>query len=208
MRELFAGADVKDLGRGRYEVTYSGFKDDKELTLFGVADGQVQLARLPGGLGLQGTGLVHWNVPLKGNVSLDVSFRPVGDGAFGLFLHADGNRSGFLAVADLPGPAQTFDAIFRMPVGEGDKAMASMIAQGTGLQLQKNVPNQALFSKEGSKLHFTLNRGELNGESTAFNEGRAGFGILNSSVVIDRAKFTGEIDGTWLEGELKRIEGR
>ncbi|HVE39418.1 MAG TPA: serine/threonine-protein kinase [Planctomycetota bacterium] len=209
MRELFAGAEVKDLGRGRYEVTYSGFKDDKELTHFAVADGQVQLARLPGGLGMQGTGLVHWNVPLKGNVSVEVSFRPVGDGAFGLFLHADGNRSGFLAVADLPVPGQSLDAIFRMPIGEGDKALASLVAQGgTGIQLQKNAANTALFSKDGSKLHFTLNRGELNGDSAAFNEGKAGIAVLNTGIVVDRVKVIGEIDAAWLETELKRIEGR
>jgi serine/threonine-protein kinase len=209
MRELFAGADVKDLGRGRYEVAYSGFKDDKDTTLFSVSDGQVQLARLPGGLGMQGTGMVHWNVPLKGNVAVELSFRPVGDGAFGLFLHANGNRSGFLAVAGLPVGGQPIDAIFRMPVGEGDKALASMIAQGgTGIQQQKNTANQAGFSKDGSKLHFTLNRGELNGESAAYTEGKAGIGVVNNGIVIDRIKFTGEIDSAWLDTELKRIEGR
>jgi serine/threonine-protein kinase len=211
MRELFAGAEVKDLGRGRYEVTYSGFKDDKDITLFAVADGQVQLARLPGGLGMQGTGLVHWNVPLKGNVSIDVSFRPVGDGAFGLFLHADGNRSGFLGLADLPVPGQSIDAIFKMPVGDGDKALASLIAGGPGnnsLQLQKNAANLASFSKEGSKLRLTLNKGELSGESPAFNEGKAGIGVLGTGIVVDRIKIIGEIDAAWLETELKRIEGR
>src|SRR5436190_2449745 len=70
MRELFAGAEVKDLGRGRYELTYSGFKEDRDLTHFAVADGQVQMQRVAGGLAMQGTGLVHWNVPLKGNVSV------------------------------------------------------------------------------------------------------------------------------------------
>jgi serine/threonine-protein kinase len=209
MRELFAGAELRDLGRGRYEVTYSGFKDDKDISLFSVADGKVQLARLPGGLGMQGTGLVHWNVPLKGNVSIELSFRAVGEGAFGLFLHADGNRSGFLAVADLPVPGLSSDAMFRMPIGEGDKLLASLIAQsGTGAQQQRNAANQALFSKEGSKLRFTLNRGELNGESTAFNEGKAGIGVVNNGIVIDRVKFTGEIDAAWLDSELKRIESR
>ena len=133
----------------------------------------------------------------------------MGDGAFGLFLHADGNRWGFLALADLPVPGQTLDAIFRMPIGEGDKALSSLIAQGgTGIQLQKNAANQALFSKEGSKLHFTLNKGELNGESAAFNEGKAGIAVINSGAVVDRIKFTAEIDPAWLDAELKRIEGR
>ena len=107
----------------------------------------------------------------------------VGDGAFGICLHADGNRSGFLAVADLPVPGQSLNAIFRMPVGPGDKALESLIAQGTGLQQQRNAANQAVFSKEGAKLHFALNRGELNGESAAFNEGKAGIGVVNNGVI-------------------------
>src|SRR5204862_6844794 len=86
MRDLFAGAEVKDLGRGRYEVTYSGFKDDKDVALFTVAEGQVQMARQNGNLALQGTGFVQWNVPLKGVVSIEVSFRAMGDGGFGLLL--------------------------------------------------------------------------------------------------------------------------
>jgi serine/threonine-protein kinase len=209
MRELFAGADVKDLGRGRYEVTYLGFKDDRDLRLFGVADGQVQLARLPGGLGMQGTGMVQWNVPLKGNVSIELSFRPVGDGAFGLTLHADSNRSGFLGVADLPVPGQSLYAIFKLPVGEGDKFPASLIAQGgSGMQQQRNAPNQASFSKEGSKLRFTMNKGELLGDNTSFNEGKVGIGVVNNGIVVDRVKITGEIDAAWLDSELKRVEGR
>ena len=84
VRELFAGADVKDLGRGRYEITYSGFKDDKDVALFTVADGQVNLQRTAGGLGMQGTGIVTWTPALKGNASIEISFRNMGDGAMGL----------------------------------------------------------------------------------------------------------------------------
>ncbi|MBI3855282.1 MAG: hypothetical protein HY293_06290 [Planctomycetes bacterium] len=210
MRDLFAGAEVKDLGRGRYEVTYSGFKDDKEMAHFAVSDGVVQMARMPGGLAMQGSGLVHWNVPLKGNASIEISFRPMGDGGLGLILHSDGNRSGFLAVADLPVPGgQTLDALFRMPVGEGDKALAALIAQGgTGIALVKNAPNTASFSREGTKLKFTVGRGELTGDSAAFNEGRAGIAVLNNGALVDRVRITGEIDAGWLEGELRRIEGK
>jgi serine/threonine protein kinase len=209
IRELFAGAEVKDLGRGRYEVAYSGFKEDKEFRLFTVADGQVNLARMAGGLGMQGSGLVQWNVPLKGNASIEVSFRPLGDGAFGLILHADAPRAGFLAVADLPVPGSSMDAIFRLPVGEGDKALASLIAQGgTGIRLQKNMPNLATLSREGTKLKFTVGKGELAGDSPLFNEGRVGMGVINNGCLIDRVKITGEIEAAWLDAELKRIEGK
>jgi hypothetical protein len=209
MRDLFAGADVKDLGRGRYEITYAGFKDDREMSHFAVADGQVQLQRVPGGLGMQGSGLVAFNAPMKGNVSIDVSFRPMGDGGLGLFLHADGNRSGFLAVVDLPVPNTSLDAIFRMPVGEGDRALQALIAQGgTGLQLTKNAPNTASFSRDGTKLKFTVNRGELSGDSPAFSEGKIGIGVINNGAVFDRIKIAGEIDAAWLEGELRRLESK
>ena len=209
MRDLFAGAEVKDLGRGRYEITYSGFKDDREMSHFAVADGQVQLQRVPGGLGMQGSGLVAFNAPMKGNVSIDVSFRPMGDGGLGLFLHADGNRSGFLAVVDLPVPGTSLDAIFRMPVGEGDRALQALIAQGgTGMQLTKNAPNTASFSRDGTKLKFTVNRGELSGDSPAFSEGKIGIGVINNGAVVDRIKIAGEIDAAWLEGELRRIESK
>ncbi len=39
-------------------------------------------------------------------------------------------------------------------------------------------------------------------------EGKAGIGVLNSGAVVDRIKFTAEIDPAWLDTELKRIEGR
>jgi serine/threonine-protein kinase len=206
IRDLFAGADVKDLGRGRYEVTYSGFKEDKELGLFTLADGQVNVVRVPGGLALQGNGMVHWNVPLKGNVSIEVSFRPMGDGSFGLFLNADGNRSGFLAVADLPIPGQPpLDAIFRLPVKEGPQLLQQIVAQGgTGIQLQKGMPQVATFSRDGTKLKFTLNKGELAGDSPPIADGRAGIAVLNNGIIVDRVKIIGEIDSAWLDAESKK----
>jgi eukaryotic-like serine/threonine-protein kinase len=206
MRELFAGAEIRDLGRGRYEVTYAGFKDDKELAHF-LAEG-VQIARVPGGMGLQGTGLAFWNVPLKGNASIDVSFRSMGDGALGLALCTEAVRAGYLAVADLPIPnAPPIDAIFKLPIGEGAQALASIIAQGgTGIQLQKNVPSSASLTRDGAKLRFTVGRGELLGENTQFTDGRAGIGVFGNGVILDRIKITGEIDPTWLDTELRRIE--
>ena len=134
----------------------------------------------------------------------------MGDGAVGLFLHADGNRSGFLALADLPiGAQQSTDAIFRMPVGEGERALKDLLAQGgTGIQLIKNQPNTASFSRDGTKLKFTVGRGELSGDSPAFNEGRAGIAFINNGALIDRFRITGEIDAGWLEAELRRIESR
>ncbi|HVR83066.1 MAG TPA: serine/threonine-protein kinase, partial [Planctomycetota bacterium] len=127
VRELFAGAEVKDLGRGRYEVTYLGFKDDKDIALFTVADGQVTLQRTQGGLAMQGNGLVTWTPPLKGSASIEISFRNMGDGAVGLLVAADGPRSGYLAVAELPIPGLQPDAIFRLPLKEGAQMITSIL---------------------------------------------------------------------------------
>jgi hypothetical protein len=208
LKELFAGADVKDLGRGRYEVTYSGFKDDKDIALFTASDGQVQTQRMPGGFGMQGSGMVVWNVPLKGNASIEVSFRKVGDGAFGLLLAADVPRSGYLAVADLPVPGlQPLDAIFRLPLRDGAQMLTQIVAQGgTGIQLQKGAVNQASLSREGTRLKFVVNRGELVGDSPQPVDGKVGIGLINEGVVVDRVKIVGEIDPAWLDAELKRIE--
>ncbi len=208
LKELFAGAEVKDLGRGRYEVTYSGFKDDKETALFVTADGQVQTQRMAGGFAMQGSGMVVWNVPLKGNASIEVSFRQVGDGAFGLLLAADPPRTGYLAVADLPIPGlQPLDAIFRLPLRDGAQMLTQIVAQGgTGIQLQKNAPNLASLSRDGTRVKFVVNRGELNGDSPQPVDGKAGIGLINDGVLIDRIKITAEIDAAWLDAELKRIE--
>jgi len=208
LKELFAGADVKDLGRGRYEVTYSGFKDDKDVALFSTSDGQVVTQRVPGGFGMQGSGMVAWNVPLKGNVSIEVSFRQVGDGAFGLLVAADAPRTGYLAVADLPVPQlQPLDAIFRLPLRDGAQMLTQIVAQGgTGIQLTKNAAHVATFSREGTRLKFTVNKGELNGDSPQPVDGKVGIGLVNDGIVIDRIKIVGEIDAAWLDAELKRVE--
>jgi serine/threonine-protein kinase len=201
VRELFAGADVKDLGRGRYEITYSGFKDDKDVALFTVADGQVNLQRTAGGLGMQGTGIVTWTPALKGNASIEISFRNMGDGAMGLLVAADGNRSGYLAVADLPIPGlQPLDAILRLPVKEGAQMITSILSQGgTGIQVVKNAPTVASFSRDGARLKFVVGRGELNADSAQPSDGRVGIGIINTGILVDRVKIVCEFDPAWLE---------
>jgi serine/threonine protein kinase len=201
VRELFAGADVKDLGRGRYEVTYSGWKDDKDLSLFTASDGQVTLQRGPGGFGIQGNGVVTWNPPLKGSASIEISFRHMGDGAVGLLVCADGSKTGYFAVANLPIPGQQpLDAIFRLPIKDGGQMFTSIIARGgTGIQVTKNAPTVASLSREGTRLKFVVGRGELDGESAQPADGHVGIGILNTGLLVDRIKIVGEIDPAWLD---------
>jgi len=205
VRELFGSADVKDLGRGRYEVTYSGFKDDRDAALFTVADGQVNLQRTQGGLGAQGSGFVTWTPPLRGNVSIEISFRHLGDGAMGLLVAGDPPRSGYLAVANLPIPGvQPLDAIFRLPVKEGAQMITSILAQGgTGIQVAKNAPTVASLSREGAKLRFVVGRGELNADSPQPSDGRVGVGLINTGILIERVRIAGEIDPAWLDAAAK-----
>jgi serine/threonine-protein kinase len=201
VRDLFGNADVKDLGRGRYEITYAGFKDDKDVSLFTVADGQVNLQRTPAGLGMQGNGIVTWTPALKGNASIEISFRSLGDGAMGLLVAADGAKSGYLAVADLPIPnLQPLDAIFRLPIKDGVQMMTQIVASGgTGIQVTKNAPTVASFARDGSKLKFVVGRGELNGESAQPSDGHVGIGILNNGLLVDRVKIVCEFDPAWLD---------
>ena len=201
VRDLFGNADVKDLGRGRYEITYSGFKDDKDVSLFAVADGQVNLQRTPAGLGMQGNGIVAWTPALKGSASIEISFRNVGDGAMGLLVAADGAKSGYLAVAQLPIPGvQPLDAIFRLPIKDGAQMMTSVLASGgTGIQVAKNTPTVASFTREGAKMKFVVGRGELSGESAQPSDGHVGIGVLNTGLLIDRVKVTCEFDPAWLD---------
>jgi hypothetical protein len=199
-RELFGSADVKDLGRGRYEITYSGFKDDRDAALFTVADGQVNLQRAQGGLAAQGSGFVTWTPLLKGNASIEISFRNVGDGVMGLVLASDPPRSGYLAVADLPVPGLQPLVIFRMPVKQGPEVITSFLAQGgTGTQVVKNAPTVASLTREGTKLKFVVGRGELNADSAQPSDGRVGIGLINTGVVIDRVKIVCEFDPAWLD---------
>jgi serine/threonine-protein kinase len=201
VREMLAGADLKDLGRGRYEITYSGFKEDKDSALFTVADGQVNVQRVPGGLAMQGMGYVAWAPGMKGNVSIEVSFRHMGDGAMGLFVAADPPRSGYLAVADLPIPQlQPLDAIFKLPVKEGPQMITSILSQGgTGIQVVKNAPTVASLTRDGSKLKFVVGRGELSADSAQPSDGRVGIGLINTGIVVDRVRIVGEFDPAWLE---------
>src|SRR5204863_1953663 len=95
---------------------------------------------------------------------------------------------------------QPLDAIFRLPIKEGAQMLNSIVAQGgTGIQVTKNTPAVAILSREGTRLKFTVGRGELSGESAQPADGHVGVGVFNSGVLIDRVKIIGEIDPAWFE---------
>jgi hypothetical protein len=150
---------------------------------------------------MQGNGVVTWNPPLKGNASIEISFRHLGDGAVGLLVSAEGSKTGYLAVADLPLPGlQPLDAIFRLPIKEGGQMFTSIIAKGgTGIQVTKNTPTVASLTRDGAQLKFVVGRGELTGESAQPVDGHVGIGVLNTGIIVDRIKIVGEIDPVWLD---------
>jgi hypothetical protein len=159
------------------------------------------MAPVPGGFGIQGNGIVQFAPPMKGNASIEVSFRHVGDGAVGLLVACDGNKSGYLAVADLPVPnLQPLDAIFRLPIKDGTQLLTQVLASGgTGIQVVKNAPTTASLTRDAAHLKFVVGRGELNADSSAPADGHVGIGVLNSALVVDRVKITGEIEQAWLD---------
>ncbi|MFN3484090.1 MAG: protein kinase domain-containing protein [Planctomycetota bacterium] len=210
LRQVFATSEVKELGRNLFEVSYS-FKDDRELSLFSVGEGLVTVTRVPGGVQLSGLGMWYWAPPLKGNASIEATFRIQQEGTFGLIVHGEGNRAGYMGIVDLPlGPGQgTLDAIFRLPMGEGAQVLTSIVAQGGRGELalvRGTGSNQASLIREGTRLRLTMARGTLEGDHAQFSEGRAGCAPIFSTVVVERLRISGEVDAAWLDAELKKAE--
>ncbi|HXG60728.1 MAG TPA: serine/threonine-protein kinase [Planctomycetota bacterium] len=210
LRRLFAASEVKEVGRNRVEVVYT-FKDDRELSLFSVGEGVVTATRVPGGVQLSGLGMWYWAPPLKGNVTIEATFRIQQEGSFGLLVHGEGGRAGYMGVVDLPlGQGQgPLDAIFKLPVGEGAQAFNAILAQGGRGELslvRGSGSNQASFAREGTRLRLSMARGVLETDHAQFSEGRAGCAPLFGTVILERLRIVGEVDGAWLDAELKKLE--
>jgi hypothetical protein len=210
VRRLFAAPEVKEIGRNRYEVVYT-FKDDRELSLFSVGEGIVTATRVPGGVQLSGVGMWYWAPPLRGNVTVEATFRIQQEGSLGLLVHGEGGRAGYMGVVDLPlGQGQgPLDAIFKLPVGEGAQAFNSIIAQGGRGELslvRGSGSNQASLTREGTRLRLAMARGVLETDHAQFSEGRAGCAPLFGTVIVERLRIVGEVDAAWLEAELKKLE--
>ncbi len=208
LREVFGHGDVKDAGRGRYEIVYT-FKDDREAGMFNVVSGNVAVNRTPQGLGLGGNGQWSWIVPMKGDMGIEVNFRPVGDGAFGLVVCGDGDRSGYLAVADFPLPGlPANDLILRLPA-QGAGVLAAILTQGgPAIQQVKNQPNTAALIREGQRVRYTLGGNRMDASHPQYVDGRLAVALLNHQLVIERVRVFGEPDPAWLETELKKAEGK
>jgi serine/threonine protein kinase len=207
--DVFGQGAVRELRRGRYEVVYT-FKDDREVAMFSTVSGNVAVNRTPQGVVLAGNGQWGWSVPLSGTMGIELSFRPVGDGALGLVVCGDGDRQGYLGVADfnLPGLASN-DFLIRMPA-QGAQILTAILAQGgTGLQQVKGQTNQAQFQRVGQRLRFTLGAGRLETDNDQYTSGRLAVAVLGGhQIVVERIRVFGEVDPAWLDAELRKGGGK
>ena len=195
VKELFGTSDVKELGRNRYEVVYQ-FKDDAEVAAFFAAEGAPAATRNDMGLSLSGSGQWCWKPPLKGNASIEVSFRAGGEQAFGLVVHGTSNQAGYAGVCDLPIAGQSIDALLRFPLAQGPAAMLALAPSNLAVV---RGPNTASMTREGSRVRFTLNRVNIEGDNGQFQNGHVGIAPGTQPIFIDRVRVIGEVDAAWLD---------
>ncbi len=201
MRDLFGAADVRELGRNRYDVVYE-FKDDRELNLF-ASHGALGAALAAGGVRLSGNGTWYWRVPLRGNVAMEVSFRMETESPLGLVVHGDGDRAGYVFVVDLDLPGLgPVDGILKMPI----RGLDSILAHGgRGLEVTRGSSYTARVIREGPGLRLALDGGSIEGKSAQYDRGNVGLMMAHGSILVQRLRVQGEVDPEWLDAELRRI---
>jgi hypothetical protein len=208
LREVFAATEVRDLGRGRYEATYS-FKDDRELAFFAAAgQGGLTVTRAPGGVRVAGNGFWYCGLPLRGDATLEAWFTMETETPLGFVLHGDGEKAGYAALVavNLQGVGR-LDAIFRLPIQLGPQLLTSILSQGgMNLEIPKGAPSVAKFERSGTKLRLSVNRGTLEAENKQFNEGKVGLVLPQSAALVEKIRVTGEVDKAWLDAESRKLE--
>lgn len=204
LRDLFGTQDVKELGRNRYEVVYQ-FKDDPEVAAFFVGDGNPVANRNDTGFTLSGNGIWYWKPPLKGNATIEVAFRAPAEGPFGLVVCGDRNLAGYAAVCDLPLGPTPVDALLKFPLTQGLTAFVATAP--ANLALLRGM-NQASMTREGTRIRFTLNRVNVDGDNAQYQAGHVGIAPGGQPLLIDRVRIVGEIDAAWLDAELKKLDAK
>jgi hypothetical protein len=206
LQDLFGTSDVRELGRYRYEASYA-FKEDREFAMFVVGDGNVNVQRGPAGSGAQvgGQGIWYWNVPLRGNVTVEATFR-MANGPFGMVLHGDKAAAGYLAIVDLPLPGLgPQDFIAKMPL-EAQRILQNLVAQGQNLAAAPGAPSTASFVRDGTKLRFVVNGNRIEGDNVELAGGRAGLGLVQSGMLLEKIRFTADVERSWIDSELPKFE--
>ncbi|HEX7898981.1 MAG TPA: protein kinase [Planctomycetota bacterium] len=194
LKEIFGTADVKDLGRNRYEAVYL-FKDDLEVAAWAATDGNPTVNRNDQGLSLSGNGQWCWKPPLKGNASIEVTFRAVGEQPFGLVVCGSSNQAGYVGIVDLPLGTVPIDALIRFPL----QGPTSVLATAPSNLAVLRGPNTASLIREGTRVRFTLNRVNIEGDNAQFQNGQVGIAPGGQAILIDRVRVVGEVDAAWLD---------
>ncbi|HLF93160.1 MAG TPA: hypothetical protein VJB14_06855, partial [Planctomycetota bacterium] len=212
LTDVFNAAEVRDLGKGRYDITWL-FKEDRELAAFqtvpGAFGGQISAVRGPaGGVRLGGGGIWSGLASFKGDVLFEVSFKMDGEKALGFIVHGKGDQAGYAVLVDLeiPGAGQ-LDAVFRMPINLGPQLLTSILAQGgKDLDVVKDLPSTARLERTGTKIRLAVNRGTIEADNAQFNDGRVGLLIPDSSLAIDKIRVVGEVDKAWFEAAVRAAD--
>ncbi len=204
LKAVFGTDGARALGGGRYELTYT-FKDDREAAMFAAENpGAVNTRRGPeGGLQVGGNGGWYLNVPMRGNVTLEVSFRTDAN-TLGFVMHGNGGQAGYAVFVDFPFPGQgPVDALFKLPADPAQLDKAIIARATRNLQIAKGAPNTALLVREGSKIRFSMNQGSVEADDATYNAGRVGLGLMQSGLLLERLKVTGEVEKSWLEDKSR-----
>jgi hypothetical protein len=157
---------------------------------------------------VNGQGIWYWNVPLKGNVTVDASFR-MANGPFAMVLHGEKAQAGYVGFADLPLPGLgPQDLIAKFPL-EAQKLLQNLVAQGQqNLAAAPGAASTASFVRDGTKVRFVVNGNRIEGDNVDLAGGRAGLGFVQSGLLLEKIKFTADVDRAWIDSELPRVEGK
>ena len=60
-------------------------------------------------------------------------------------------------------------------------------------------PNTASITREGTRVRFTLNRVNSEGDNAQFQNGHLGIAPGGQPILIDRVRVVGEVDAAWLD---------
>ncbi|GEM_PF-1213654 len=207
VQDLFKG-DAKQAG-GRLEVVYD-FAAEDQLADFSItaAGAQLTAVKAERGVRLKGTGFWYGKAQFRGNVEVEVTVRSHADQGIGLALHGKGSDQGYLGLPELGGGGPRFQGalILKLPIGGGNWQQA-LLKSGSKVDLKRDQEYLFRMLRQGADIEFFVNRAKVvDAKNAEFTSGLVGIGLVNSEATIERIRVTGEVDRTWLDEELRKLE--
>lgn len=213
VKDLFNG-QVKDLGGGRYEITYDLTNTD-QLDDFEKVNGQlgggVTLEHTKPGMKVSGNGYVYLKAPFEGDVAIEMNITAHDEG-FGLVIHGSGNNTGYGAVADINVGrfgggrfGRMLDnvlIIYKMPLSWQNWWP---IGQKGGMDVKKEQKYKCVFRRKGDQLDATVGTINATGSHAELKSGKCGMSSFQSSFTVHSVKFVGTIDKAWVQQELEKL---